>query len=122
MGIFDIFSSKKRRADDDAANALAEMMQLMVSTNPDAADVDVLPNGHGPFGLSPTNPIPTNGILGSEAYLARLRTPDGQKPQFNRLGSTSAPEVTSGMIDIYKLSIGGKEITTIYICPSVVSG
>jgi hypothetical protein len=75
------------------------------------------PNGYGPFGLSKTNPIPTRGVPGSNEYLARLRTKEGRSVESSRLGSTSAKDVTSGMIDMYNISSGGVSLGTVYLCP-----
>jgi hypothetical protein len=33
------------------------------------------------------------------------------------MGSTSAEDVTSGMIDIYQLSADGQPVAKIYVCP-----
>lgn len=81
-----------------------------------SVDVDELPNGVGPFGLAVTNPIPTRNVSGSEAYLSRLKTLSEASVEFHRAGSTSAKEITSGMIDVYRISAGG-QVATLYICP-----
>lgn len=83
----------------------------------DSVDTDEIPKVYGPFGLCETNPVPTQSIWGSDAYLDRLCTKDGQPVTAVRLGSTRAREVTSGIIDMYQISVAGVPITTIYICP-----
>lgn len=50
-------------------------------------DCDALPGATGEFGRTPSNPIPTNGVLGEVLYLSRLRTGTGSAVMFHRLGS-----------------------------------
>ena len=64
-------------------------------------DLDKLPDGVGEFGRSEGNPIPVNGPIGELVYLSNLRTKDGQRLLYHRLGSV-------GSIDIYEtVSIDG---------------
>jgi hypothetical protein len=82
-----------------------------------AVDADALPNGRGEFGLEKTNPIPTESIWGSEAYLRRLTTLQGGMVSASRVGSTSS-DVTYGMIDMYAITgEHGESLGTIFICP-----
>ena len=74
-----------------------------------------IPGGYGDYGLCETNPIPTISVTCSNRYLAKLRY-KGNSVVANRLGSTSS-DVTPGSIDIYELSVSGRDIGTIYICP-----
>jgi len=80
-------------------------------------DTDTIPTGYGKYGLTPTNPIPTYSASGSDLYLSQLRTIDGKKIDAIRKGSTGAFDVTPGSIDIYELSMKGKVLCSIYICP-----
>jgi hypothetical protein len=57
-------------------------------------DCDELPFTDGPFGRSPLNPIPVNGVIGEVIYLSMLRTSTGCPVMFHRLGSENS-------IDIY---------------------
>lgn len=118
MGLFDIFSSKKKKED---AVASLEFMKAVVEYQREMSkkgvDTDDIPSGFGPFGLVKTNPIPTQGIMGSNAYLAKLRTLDGSLVEHTRIGSTSAKEVTESMIDFYDITVDGRSIATIYLCP-----
>lgn len=116
MGLFDFFG-KKKKEEAEAAELLKAIMQFQVEARADGVDTDDIPKAYGPFGLCNTNPIPTRSVVGSEAYLERLRTKDGRRVTANRLGSTSAEDVTSGMIDIYQLSADGQAVGTIYVCP-----
>lgn len=115
MGLFDFFEKKK--ADKEAVELLKKMIQYQVESSIDGVETDDIPKGYGPFGLSKTNPIPTRGIPGSNDYLSKLRTKSGQSVQSTRLGSTSAPDVTSGMIDMYSISYGGVNLGVVYLCP-----
>jgi hypothetical protein len=78
---------------------------------------DQISNGYGPFGLTKTNPIPTTSPTASVVYLSQLRLSNGEQITYERIGSTSAAEVTEGMIDMYKISVNGEKITTLYFCP-----
>ena len=76
---------------------------------------DTIPGSHGEFGHTVTNPIPTISVAGSNKYLTKLRY-GGRQVEHNRVGSTSSP-VTEGNVDIYELSVEGREVGAIYICP-----
>lgn len=118
MGLFDIFKSKKKKEEEEALEFLRFMVQHQANSRTDAVDTDTLPTGFGDFGLCVTNPIPTKSVLGSNEYLAALRTADNKPVDSNRIGSTSAPdEVTTAMIDMYAISSNGNSLATIYICP-----
>jgi hypothetical protein len=121
MGIFnwllDFFGGTQQSAPDVAHQRLKALAAHQERSRQGAVNSDQLPNGVGPFGLCPTNPIPTQNIFLTDSYLASLRTADGRRVDAKRTGSTSATEITSGMIDIFVLYCEGKEITTIYICP-----
>jgi hypothetical protein len=116
MGLFDFFS-KKKKEEQEAAELMKAIIQYQVESRKDGVETDDIPKGYGPFGLCKTNPIPTRGVPGSNEYLARLRTKDGRSVENSRVGSTSAEDVTSGMIDMYNISSGGVSLGTVYICP-----
>ena len=123
MGRFDIFKLRKKKTALDVLlenplfqqqKAIFDVMNAMSAGD---CDTDELPNGVGEFGLAPTNPIPTNTVLGSGHYLGRLCTADGCNVQNKRRGSTQV-EGISRPIDIYDLSrADGTPVGTIYICP-----
>ena len=77
---------------------------------------DMMPEGYGEFGLDITNPIPVHTIVGNKLYLDRLRTADGIKVSYDRIGSMHAPNIPS-IIDGYRIFINEKQIATLYICP-----
>ena len=54
------------------------MQQLQNAMGVNATQHGKVPDAYGEFGHDATNPIPTKGIPGSIAYLAKLRTEDGQ--------------------------------------------
>ncbi|MDR0234468.1 MAG: hypothetical protein LBI31_06700 [Zoogloeaceae bacterium] len=119
MGLFDFFGKKKQERDDSGLPP--ELLKIMIRSQVEACkngvDSDEIPGGYGAFGLCKTNPVPTFGIPGSYEYLARLRTDDGHPVESSRMGSTSAKDVTSGMIDIYRVSRGGENLATVFLCP-----
>ncbi len=116
MGLFDFFG-KKKKEEAEAAELLKALVQFQVEARADGVDTDDIPKAYGPFGLCKTSPIPTRSVPGSNAYLESLRTKGGRRVTATRMGSTSAEDVTSGMIDIYQLSADGLAVATIYICP-----
>lgn len=119
MGLFGLFG-KKKKEDQEALAAtklIAAMMQFHQETSKDGVDSDDIPKGYGPYGLCKTNPIPTSSILGSNAYISRLRTKDGRPIESSRIGSTTAEDVTNGPIDMYRITSDGVSLGTVYICP-----
>ena len=48
---------------------------------------DVLPLAEGAFGITKTNPIPVNGLIGESCYLSRLRSGSGVGFFYHRIGS-----------------------------------
>lgn len=74
--------------------------------------------GDPEFGLVPEKPIftlATEIIDGQRAYLSKLRTLNGEKITWKRLGSTSADGI-NGMIDIYETFLpSGAPYKTLYI-------
>ncbi len=116
MGLFDFFG-KKKKEELAAAELLKAIIQYQTDSRWEGVETDDIPKGYGPFGLCKTNPIPTRGIPGSYKYLSRLRTSGGHTIESSRTGSTSAEDVTSGMIDMYSISSGGVGLGTVYICP-----
>jgi hypothetical protein len=101
---------------DTQLNELKGLLDLLAQTNDDGTDLDTIPDGYGEFGLDVTNPIPVNTLLGNIAYLGRLRTLAGEKVQYERVGSTSTPNIESP-IDMYEISVNGKQLTTLYLSP-----
>ena len=122
MGLFDIFR-KMPKSLLDALNEnplfkqqkeLYDAMSLMCQ---DGVDADEMPNGHGEFGMTPSNPIPCKTVFGSTSYLARLRATDGAKVVYNRIGSFGS-DVTPHPVDGYEISHpNGQKLATLYISP-----
>jgi hypothetical protein len=84
--------------DDEYQNATlqAHLRDLLLI----GAPLDELPDGDGPFGASPGNPIPVNGPIGELAYLSKLRTSAEERLLFHRLGSAAGS--AAGSIDLYE--------------------
>ncbi len=89
-------------------------LQQSMATSP---TVDFgIPEGYGEFGLEATNPIPINSIFAEKAYLDKLRTKKGVRVEYERIGSTGAPNIEHP-IDQYEIKANRKYICDIYICP-----
>jgi hypothetical protein len=82
----------------------------------DETEDDKVPGAFGEFGYDATNPIPTKGIPGSMAYLAKLRTENGVKVEYERKGQTRAENINHP-IDIYVIRENGERICMLYFCP-----
>ena len=100
----------------DLPKELQPMYEKLRLQNEDGTDQDVMPSGFGEFGLEITNPVPTDTIIGSQVYLASLRTEAGETVQFERMGSGEAPNFDKP-IDMFQMSVGGKRIGILYLCP-----
>ena len=116
MGLLGFFG-KKKKENQEAAELMKALIQYQVESRKDGVDTDDIPKGYGPYGLCETNPVPTQGIPGSNEYLSRLRTKDGRSIESSRIGSTIAEDVTSGAIDMYSITSRGVSIGTVYLCP-----
>ena len=95
---------------------LSELQSALEGLNSSGTTEDMMPQGYGEFGLEVTNPIPVNTILGSAVYLDKLRTIEGNKITYRRIGSVSAKNISS-VIDSYEISTNDKHVATIFICP-----
>ena len=107
MGFFDRFKKKEPNPMDDFMSILTGAMGI--SENEEIkTDGPSNPN----YGLCKENPIFVKGPIGTDSYLAQLRTPSGQSLRWERLGSTKA-EGVPGCTDIYDgyLEDGSKYIT-----------
>ena len=88
-----------------------------IKNNPQACLTDEIPEGIGEFGLEVTNPIPIHGINSNKEYLSRLRTQNGEKVRFQRLGSTKAKNIQMP-IDKYSIRDSNKEeIAILFLSP-----
>ncbi len=117
MGLLDLFGKKSKEDEAAAREAMKAILQHQAESRKDAVDSDEIPTGYGPFGLCKTNPVPTQGVPESNKYISRLKTKDGRSVQCTRVGSTSAKDVTSGMIDMYSISCAGTDVGKLYLCP-----
>ena len=102
--------------EDPKFKEMQELFEAMSMLNEGGTEEDTIPDGYGEFGYDVTNPIPVNTVMGNMAYLGKLRTLDGEKVQYERLGSTSAPNIENP-IDAYEISVNRQVLTTLYISP-----
>jgi hypothetical protein len=93
--------------------SLFESMSLL---NEQATELDEIPQGYGRFGFDKTNPIPIKHIIDSEFYLGDLKTKEGEKTSFERIGSVKAPNIEMP-IDAYKIYSKDTMITTLFLSP-----
>lgn len=111
---FDIFY-KYLISKNPTAKFIETARILSNASNPNGTEKEEMPEGYGEFGLEATNPIPVNSIPDSYLYLSRLRTQNGSKITYTRIGSTHAPNIKE-LIDVYEVSVNGNQIATIFIC------
>ncbi len=102
--------------DDPGFKKLNELFEGLNKLNENGTDQDTIPGGFGEFGHTATNPIPVNTVFGNIAYLAKLRTPEGKKSEYIRLGSTGEKNIEHP-IDMYEIRCEGKRIAILYISP-----
>jgi hypothetical protein len=122
MGWLDRFWQKLQTAwdtvnGDPLFGSKQELFQAMSLMCEDGVDADELPNGRGEFGMTPSNPIPCKTIFGSTEYLSRLRTPDGTRIVYQRVGSV-ASDLCLHPVDAYEISHpNGQKLVTLFISP-----
>jgi hypothetical protein len=95
---------------------IQKVTEMTIEKNPQATDLDEIPEGSGRFGLEKTNPVPTRGVMGNTAYLAKIRTKEGIKIEYSRQGCVFADNIKTA-IDIYEISVDAKLIDTFYLNP-----
>ena len=73
------------------------------------------------YGISPKNPLCSTSLAGTDAYLSRLRTSEGKKFTWQRIGDVRAD--CNGVADIgmdkYQLYLDGKPHQILYFVPYV---
>jgi len=94
-----------------------ELFELMSAMNAGGCTTDEIPEGIGDFGLAPSNPIPTHTVQGSILYLNGLRTEDGARINYERLGSTGAENIAKPIDEYLVTHQNGYVISKIYISP-----
>lgn len=104
MGFLNRLFGSAKHSDDES---LEEQKQDLLKYSPFSGGVinkecDQIPSAYGPFGITPTNPIPVNGVIGEMVYLFRLRSRTGVGFYYHRLGHISSPP-SSNPIDHYEL-------------------
>ena len=113
--MFSLF--KKQITDEPIQDQINEFKEYLSKLNADIEiqeDCDNLPNSFGEFGISHTNPIPVNGVLGEFKYLHRLRCQCNEMLYFHRIGNKSVEWVEGG-IDVYEtLCYNGKHWDILY--------
>ena len=103
--------------DDSLYTSQKKLHDLMQELCENGYDEDEIPDGKGEFGYSVNNPIPINTILETHSYLSRLRTLDGEKVRYFKLGSTSS-QVSLHKVQCYKIkNIKGEDLAVLYISP-----
>lgn len=95
---------------------LSDLYEAMSILNQGGTDQDTLPNGYGEYGYDITNPIPVKTVFGNIAYLSRLRTLDGVKVEYERIGSSKSP-ISDHPVDGYEIFAGGQKVAVLYIDP-----
>ncbi len=98
-------------------SGLKELYDVMNSLSEGGCDSDEIPGATGEFGWEPSNPVPAHTTFGSTSYLAKLRTSDGDKLHYERIGSFASP-VSEMPVDGYELTdASGNDLGIIYISP-----
>ena len=91
-----------------------DFYEAIQTLNQDGVETDILKEGYGEFGHDITNPIPTNTPYGSILYLEALRTVDGIKVEYERIGSMNTPNIDYP-VNQYKIFVNSNQIATLYL-------
>lgn len=91
---------------------LTTIETISATLSEDGGDEDIISGGYGLFGYSPTNPIPTNGVIGIYDYLSRLYDVNNAKVTYTRIG-TITNEISRHPIDEFQIS-SAKGVDTLY--------
>jgi hypothetical protein len=103
-----VFEKMRRLLDDDDTQ-IAMVGEPSASMIKRGLDCDQLPDSRGRFGLEVTNPVPVNGPIGELAYLSKLRTSNGERLLFHRIGSQDG-------VDIFEaVDFSGQEWFVLYL-------
>ena len=119
MGLFDFFKKQPNEADwmSMLPKEFADALLMEIKNNPQACNLDEIPQGVGRFGLVPTNPVPVYGIPSSQIYLHKLRDRAGERLRWRRNGSFDVNNIAK-KVDEYEIyDFSGDVLTTIYISP-----
>jgi len=101
--------------DDSLYTTQKKFHDLMHELCENGCDEDEIPDGKGKFGYSMNNPIPINTPLETRSYLCRLRTLDGEKVRYFKLGSFSS-EVSLHQVESYKIKgKKGEDLAVLYL-------
>ena len=104
-------------SDEDmkALDFMTDMYARMEQTASENAEAEKDNLDDPEYGLVVGKPIYTQGVNGSNRYLAQMKTSLGEDLTWRRLGSTSAVGI-NGMIDIYEGTLpSGKVYKTLYL-------
>lgn len=121
MGLFDIFKNKKESDEFDWVSMMpkeiGDLLLNEIKTNSQACIVDEIPQGIGEFGLDKSNPIPIYGVPSNEKYLHKLRTIDGERIRFRRIGSTEHVNIIKPIDEYEIFNSVGDTIAKLYLSP-----
>jgi hypothetical protein len=119
MGLFDFIYKGNREPGWKSAlpKEMADMLLAEIKSNPQACTSNEIPEGIGRFGLDKTNPIPIFGIPDNENYLSKIRTKNGERVRWRRIGSSEISNILKP-IDAYELfDAAGNTIAVFYLSP-----
>lgn len=112
-----IYRELKRKKSKEENNVFLKVMKLQQELSKEGTYEDQIPEGIGEFGLDLSNPVPVNGILSSDRYLEKLKTDNGEKISWERIGSFSANNIKNSIDGYTIFDKDRKQIATIYISP-----
>ena len=118
FGFIIVLSVKKRKLLKSITNNpvykdLMKLQELMAIEETENGQVQ---GGYGPYGLSANNPIPVKGVFGEISYLGRLRTSEGVKVEYRRLGSIMADNLDNP-VDEYEIGVNGINTSRLFLYP-----
>jgi hypothetical protein len=120
MGLFNIFKKQNPQKDSWVSTMPKEVVDRLlkeIKSNPQACNLDKIPQGFGLFGLEKTNPIPIYGLPENEDYLHSLRTLKGSLVGFRRNGCIEVGNIVKPFDEYEIYNSTGDTIAKLYLSP-----
>ncbi|WP_151198090.1 hypothetical protein [Cellulophaga baltica] len=109
-----LFNSKPKKKSKNIMEEIEENPLFKMMTEMSTSEEETTTADYGEFGYQASNPIPVKSELEIATYLKRLRTIEGKKVAYKKVGITNTPLIETP-IAIYKITLHGTLLATLYI-------
>lgn len=96
---------------------ISGLMLYLINKNPQACFTNIIPEGTGKYGYSPTNPIPTFGMGGNLTYLDSLTPNVEMRPIFKKKGCIMVDNINMPVDEYEVYTPHGQFVTNLYLSP-----